>query len=410
MVSLQAIVACPGPLGIFEQSLALQEAGALGSMATGFYSNMEGWPLRTLPPQGRFRRHLLKRHHPGLDPGKVRMRPLTTVRPELARRIIGTGARYDRLVFRANHSFDRWVAANIERFGNLAIGYESSSLHTFTAAERRGLPRILYQPIATAECALEILGEEARRNPHLAGTLRYNYFPAAELARRREERSLADAVFCASSFTRDSLVTRGVDERRIRVIPYGVDQEVFRPDKRKFDRFSVIWAGSFTQTKGIGYLLEALVRQPVPDAELVLAGYPSGEDPVRSFEDRIHVRRVGHLTRPELAAIMGRCHAHVFPSLLDGFGRNIIEAMASGLPVIATPHSAAPDLIEDGVTGFVVPIQDVDAICERLRWISENPAEAHAMGLRARASVAHLTKASYRRRFASAVLDVWDAS
>ncbi len=106
---------------------------------------------------------------------------------------------------------------------------------------------------------------------------------------------------------------------------------------------------------------------------------------------------------------MGRCHAHVFPTLVEGFGRNIIEAMASGLPVVTTPNCAGPDLIEDGVTGFIVPIRDVVAICEKVAWIYDHPQEAIEMGQRARARVASLTQAGYRRRFADRIQEVWQA-
>jgi alpha-maltose-1-phosphate synthase len=280
---------------------------------------------------------------------------------------------------------------------------------TFRRAHSIRIPRVLYQPIACAETAVALLGEEKQRFPALADTLRYNWFPEAELERRREERCLADAILCASEFTKQSLIAAGIAAGNIFVEPYGVDQNEFAPCTEKFSNFSVIWASSYTQTKGIGYLLEALVREPVPGIELVLAGYPYGTDAVALYEDRVRVRRLGHIPRQELGQVMGRCHAHVFPTLLDGFGRNIIEAMASGLPVITTPNCAGPDLIEDGVTGFIVPIRDVDAICEKLAWIHEHAQEAIEMGVRARARVSHLTQADYRRRFAERIYNVWQA-
>jgi glycosyltransferase involved in cell wall biosynthesis len=107
---------------------------------------------------------------------------------------------------------------------------------------------------------------------------------------------------------------------------------------------------------------------------------------------------------------MSRCHAHVFPTLLEGFGRNIIEAMASGLPVITTSNCAGPDLIDDGVSGFIVPICDVDAICERVQWIHDNPEEAMEMGRRARLRIASMTQPDYRRRFANRVEEVWTSA
>jgi starch synthase len=406
---LSALVFCPSPMGIFEQSLALQEHNWLKTMALDYYCDLSSAPFKWFS-DGRIKKYLRKRYHPPLNSKQVRTRLLPSVITKLALSRARDEASHYKWVFWHNVQFDRWVASNLPEFGNLAFGYESSSLLTFLRAKDLGIPRVLYQPIACAEKATLLLNEEKERFPALADTIRYNYFPPDEMDRRREERRLADAIFCASSFTKQSLVEAGVGAEKIFVEPYGVDQTIFAPSKEKFPNFSVIWASSYTQTKGIGYLLEALAQNPVPGIELVLAGYPYGTDAVALYEDRIRVRRIGHVPRSELAKVMGRCHAHVFPTLLEGFGRNIIEAMSSGLPVITTPNCAGPDLIEDGVTGFIVPIRDVNAICEKLAWINDHPREAMEMGERARERVSGLTQADYRRRFAERIHNVWQAS
>ena len=407
--NLQAVVFCPGPMGIFEQSLALQERGWLGTMAIDYYCDLAKPRFKWIP-EGRVKKYLRKRYHPPLDSRRVRIRPFPSLVTRIATGQARTQPGRSRWVFWHNAQFDRWVASHLNGFGNLAFGYESASLHTFRRASDNGIPRVLYQPIACAEKAMALLNEERDRFPVLADTLRYNWFPEHELDGRREERTLADAVVCASQFTRQSLVEVGVEPSKIFVEPYGVDQTVFSPSKEKFEKFSVIWASSYTQTKGIGYLLEALAREPVAGVELVLAGYPYGTDAVSLYKDRIRVRRLGHISRAELGKVMGRCHAHVFPTLLEGFGRNIIEAMASGLPVITTQNCAGPDLIEDGVTGFIIPIRDAAAICDRLAWIHDHPREAAEMGDRARNRVVCLTQADYRRRFAQRIQQIWQTS
>jgi glycosyltransferase involved in cell wall biosynthesis len=390
-------------MGIFEQSLALQERGDLRTMALDMFFDLTSTPYRWLS-QG-LREKLSKRAYPAIDPRLVRTRPIGALTHRVQRRFAG---RLDRAVFRDNDQFDRWIAEHLPEFGNLIIAYESAALYSFRRAHKLGIPKILYQPIGVAEYALDVLTSEALRFPQFASTLRYNWFPAKELERRREERQLADAIFCASSFTRRTLVDQGVPADKIVVEPYGVDKTLFKPSRDKYPKFSLVWAGSFTHTKGIVYLLEAMARQPVPDMELVLVGYPFGSvDPVRSYEDRVHVRRLGHITRAQLAELMPRCHVHVFPTLLDGFGRNIIEAMACALPVVCTPNCAGPDLIEDGVTGFIVPIRDIDSICDRLHWIYSHPDEAMQMGERGRLRVASLSQPDYRRRFADRVEQVW---
>ena len=403
---LRGLVFCPGPMGIFHQSLALQERGWLGTMAIDYYCNLSDAPYRWMP-EGRVKKFLRKRYYKHLDARQVRIHPLPAAVMQFALRLPQSSMSQYRWVLWYNQQFDDWVASHLPEFGNLAFGYESSSLQTFRRAKELGIPCVLYQPVACAERAEEILEEERQCFPHLADTLRYNWFPPEELERRREERRVADAVICASSFTRDSLVEAGVEADRIYVEPYGVDQKVFSPSADKFPRFSVIWASAYTQTKGIGYLLEALAKEPVPGIELVLAGNPIRTDAASLYEDRVRVRRLGHISREELGQVMRRCHAHVFPTLIEGFGRNIIEAMASGLPVITTPNCAGPDLIEDGVTGFIVPIRDVDAICEKLAWIDDHPQEAIEMGKRARLRVSALTEPDYRRRFAELIYRLW---
>ncbi|HZE73092.1 MAG TPA: glycosyltransferase family 4 protein [Pyrinomonadaceae bacterium] len=404
--NLRSVIFCPSPMGIFEQSLSLQERGWLGSMVIDYYCDLSQPPYKWLP-ESRLRKYLGKRYHPGLDSRSVRTYPTQAVRARLRTRLARNEKDRTLNVFWHNSQVDRWVASRLSELGNLAFGYEGASLQTFRRAKQLGLPCVLYQPIACAEKALTLLGEEARLFPAVADTLRYNWFPDDEVELRREERRLADAVLCASTFTKQSLVEVGIDPGKVFVEPYGVDQTIFAPSKEKFRQFSVIWASSYTQTKGIGYLLEALARSPVPGIELVLAGYPFGKDAIASYEDRVRVRRVGHVSREELAQIMRRCHVHVFPTLIDGFGRNIIEAMASGLPVITTANCAGPDLIEDGVTGFLVPIRDVDAISEKLAWINDHPYEAIEIGMRARDRVASLTQADYRRRFADRIRGIW---
>ena len=265
-VELRAVVFCPGPMGIYEQSLALQERNWLGTMAIDGYFDFASPPYKWLP-EGRVKKYLHKRYHAPLDARHVQSRLLPSMISKLGTRFAANAIKRNQWVFWHNAQFDRWVAARLPKFGNLAFSYESSSLHAFRRAKEMGLPCVMYQPIACAEKALILLDEERRRFPQLADTLRYNWFPEAELARRREERELADAIICASTFTRQSLIELGVPGARIFVEPYGVDQSMFVPSSEKYPRFSIVWASSYTQTKGIGYLLEALARRPVPDAE-----------------------------------------------------------------------------------------------------------------------------------------------
>jgi glycosyltransferase involved in cell wall biosynthesis len=110
------------------------------------------------------------------------------------------------------------------------------------------------------------------------------------------------------------------------------------------------------------------------------------------------------MPQTELAERMRRARVFVLPTYSEGLPRVVFEAMATGTTVIATAVSGIPEVIQDGLTGFLVPPGDEEALAKRLRWVLEHPQEAEAMGYRARefarsffSSEAYL--AGYRRLF-----------
>jgi glycosyltransferase involved in cell wall biosynthesis len=89
------------------------------------------------------------------------------------------------------------------------------------------------------------------------------------------------------------------------------------------------------------------------------------------------------MPQTELKNIMSRSHVLVLPSIQDGFGMVMAQAMACGCPVIASQNTGGEDLFSDSVEGFTVPIRDVDSLEERLQKLADNPEERSAMGQRA---------------------------
>ena len=101
---------------------------------------------------------------------------------------------------------------------------------------------------------------------------------------------------------------------------------------------------------------------------------------------------------------MSRHDVFVFPSLFEGFGLVILEAMSQGLPVIATEHTAGPDLIEEGQSGFIVPIRSAEAIAEKLDLLARDPSMLAAMKVAARKTAANHTWERYRSELAKVIL------
>jgi starch synthase len=153
------------------------------------------------------------------------------------------------------------------------------------------------------------------------------------------------------------LTEGGVAASRLRVLPYGVAAPAFRPQaKRPHHPLRLLYAGAIGPHKGIHHLFRALCHLPEKAVHLTLAGQwiPGFRNWIeRRF--RVAFKDAGRLAAAGLSAEYRKADVLVFPALRDGFGLVLVEAMAHGLPVIASTSCAAPDLIRDGAEGLLVP-------------------------------------------------------
>lgn len=305
-------------------------------------------------------------------------------------------------------ALDRRVARRL-RTGPAVSGvylFEDGAAASFAAARARGIRTFYDLPIGYWRAARRLLLEEAELSPAWAATLSGNIDSPAKLARKDTELALADTVFVGSSFTRATLAESPAPPRDIVVIPYGspaLPAGLAAPARRApGEPLRVLFVGSLGQRKGLRYLLEALDRTG-PGFELTLIGRPPAArcDPLAAGLRR-H-RHLPSLPHAGILAEMSRHHVLVFPSLFEGFGLVMIEAMACGLPVIATPHTAAPDIIRDQLDGFVIPIRSADAIAEKLTWFADDEDRRQAFSARARAQAASFTWSRYQAEMAAAL-------
>jgi glycosyltransferase involved in cell wall biosynthesis len=194
----------------------------------------------------------------------------------------------------------------------------------------------------------------------------------------------------------------GMPRDRMRVIHNGIDAETFQPLPIPKDLNNVIYVGnSEDRTKGAAYLLRALrlLRDTTP-YHLTFVDRPQEELKlaprlVQRYGLGARVRFTGRVTTTELVHHYNRAEMLVCPSLYEGFGLPAAEAMACGLPVASTTGGALPEVVEDGVTGILVPPGDAPALAEAMRTLMGDPDLRRRMGQAGRERV--LEKFSWRK-------------
>ena len=230
---------------------------------------------------------------------------------------------------------------------------------------------VLAEPVNQHPSALhQILREEAER-----WGLRANRSLDGTQKNQLQEAAWADFLLSPSRIVRDSFVKRGFPPGRTAVIPYGVDLNRFRPDRheKKSQRtFRVICVAQISLRKGQLYLLEAWKKLQLRNAELVLIGTISYEmnKVIRRYDGLF--RHIPFVPNHRLSTEYGRSSMFVLPSVEDGFGYVIGEALACGLPVVTTVNAGGADVIFHGRDGFVVPIRSHEAIAEVLELLYRN--------------------------------------
>lgn len=299
------------------------------------------------------------------------------------------------------HSLDRHVAQRLSSGGtiNAVYAYDDAALESFRIAKSRGMKCIYEHPIVYWRQVREYQREEAALHPEWAPTLGSLRDSDEKLARKDEELALADVVITSSTFSRDSLSRAPGLKADVHIISYGAPPVTNRALVERGSKLRVIFVGALSQAKGLGYLLKAATRLD-RQIELTLIGHRlSASIPEPAVLDR-H-RWIQSLPHNELLEEISRHDVLVFPSLHEGFGLVIPEAMAQGLVVITTPNTAGPDLITEGVDGYIVPIRSAEAIEDRLVHLITDRDLLGEMKLAARKKAATRQWETYRQQIAS---------
>jgi glycosyltransferase involved in cell wall biosynthesis len=297
--------------------------------------------------------------------------------------------------------FDHWVAATMPR-ADIFQGAVGQSKWSLERARSLGATTVLDVVNMHVDQFAEAVAVECARFG--VATFLSPWMHRRMLA----EYERADLIRVMSHRAKETFLERGFTDQKIVVATPPFDEEEFPQADFADSTFRVAFVGLIEPWKGFHYLVEAFTDFPERDAELVFWGGTGARPIARYFararerEPRISLRPVD-VRSAGLKEVFGRASVLVHPSVTDGFGYAVGEAMASGLPVIVTPGAGAVDLVEDGVNGYIVPVRDPHAIRERLVHLAKNPALLRRMGHAAKKTVAHLTLRSFRENYVTRV-------
>ena len=393
-----------------ETALALADAGLLAELQTCLHWTPGNSAERFLPAS--LARELGRRSYPPAVRSRVRTAPWREAGRLLARSAPALGwlARHEVGPWSMDAVFHALDRATARRVRTLArdpdsglqgvYAYEDGAAATFRAARAAGVKCFYDLPIGYWRAGQRIFREEAELVPAWAATITGRGDSPAKLARKDEEIAGADAVIVASTFTGQTLAEAPDLRAQVHVVPYGAPvAAAVAPSivtEKRGGPLRVLFVGILGQRKGVSYLLEAAASMG-KHVELTLLGTKATDDcPALDAAVRAH-RWIPTLPHAGVLAEMARQDVLVFPSLFEGFGLVILEAMSRGLPVITTAHTAGPDVIEDGRDGFLVPIRSAAAIAEKLELLHREPTRLAAMREAASAKAASWTWANYRR-------------
>jgi glycosyltransferase involved in cell wall biosynthesis len=212
------------------------------------------------------------------------------------------------------------------------------------------------------------------------------------LARMATLKRHGNCFIAVSKFIRERLIERGFPSNRIIVHYIGIDPNRFMPNEREDHGRTILTVGRLVEKKGTEYLIRAIagIQRKVPDVRLEIVGDGPLRSSLEQLTTELGVSNLvvfrGTLSYDDIADVMKKASIFCLPSITakdgdsEGMGLVLLEASASGKPVVGTLHGGIPEAVSDGENGFLVPERDVDALATCLILLLKNRQLRKQMG------------------------------
>ena len=413
--SMKILVAHPAQQHSYRLAAALKNAGILCKYATTVYYKRGSFTAMAAKGlKGQFRTKAENRRSPDLDDRQVvqfceieGLLKLLALNTRLLKR------QYRTIKYSTADRFARMAAKYAVRNRmDAVITYDDTSpiLFEMLAEKAPHTVRIMDMSAANILYMRGIYEKDIVLSPAFAERLRKERkicWDPFTLKRIRRELKAAQYFLAPSEFVGRSLEYSGIQRDQIYYCPYGVDTKEFSAKKYEdilpgSRPLEFIYVGGVKELKGISYLLDAFSRISVDEGFLTVVGKYDPEDADTSpYSKTVHF--TGTVLHSEVPDLLRKADVFILPSLGEGMALSAIEAASCGLPLILSENSGLKEMIEEGVNGFTVPIQSVEALVEKIRFFIDRPDRIRPMGENARKMAEQYTWERYSRTVAEAV-------
>ncbi|MEM9885170.1 MAG: glycosyltransferase family 4 protein [Bacteroidota bacterium] len=390
---MKVVVSQPNKQYCNDLLLALHQHGYLEQFYTLFASNKNTFAQKLLP--NRFKGELRKRNFPGIPADRISHFPDLLVYHKLFTSDI------ESKIKKSFKRFDQAVAGAISKVDyDIALSYENANLHTFQAAKQQGkitvldLAQVHHNTIADINDIVPLEKGLTREKMRYMNAL------------KDEALAYTDYVLTLSSFARDTMMEQGVAPERLYTANLGINPELFTSKKawNQNQKIQFLFVGTMTYRKGLDILLRAFHELHLPNVELILVGpMADAADQMQQYEGSYTY--IPFLHHEALVHYYQQADVFIFPSYLDSWAQTVVEAMACGTPAIVTEHTGAKDAVQQG-GGFVIPINDVAALKEKILYFVEQPKEIERIGRAATKIAQQYTWVNYHRKIVAIMEEI----
>ncbi|WP_424494960.1 glycosyltransferase family 4 protein [Salinimicrobium sp. GXAS 041] len=349
------------------------------------------------------------------------LRNITRQRPwREAGRLLAARAGLEKFVAHEKGSFcvdavyqdlDRRVANSLSKGKYKKVeavyAYEDGAALSFEIAKRNAMRCIYDLPIGYWRAARHYLEYERERRPQWSSTLTGLQDSMEKLQRKDRELDMADLIIVASSFTRETLKFFPGKLAPVAVVPYAFppvgERKTYSPLRNR--KLKLLFVGGLSQRKGIAELFEA-VAALAPHVELTIVGYKVVQHCAALNKALQNHTWYPSLPHQEILQLMKASDVLLFPSLFEGFGLVITEAMSQGTPVITTDRTAGPDIIIHGENGWIAEAGSTSSLQAAIEEILLKPGIMRTAGESALETAARRPWSVYEKDLVAAVQEL----